>query len=190
MEKSESIELIAQALLKAQNQFMTASKDAKNPFFKSKYATLNSVWEAVEKALHDNGLSCLQPIKGNMVQTVILHTSGQYISSECPIICAKEKDPQALGSAITYARRYALASMLGVMTDDDDDAEKAMNRPQAKPVANTAKVEMITQDQKTLFLELGVNIPAICEYLKIDSIDKLTKSQAEQIIQKKLNAGK
>lgn len=145
MNKSETIELLAQALLKAQTEFMTASKDAKNPFFKSKYATLNSVWEAVATALHNNGLVCIQPIVNNMVATTIIHTSGQFITSECPIVCAKQNDPQALGSAITYSRRYALASMLGVMTDDDDDAESAMVRkqpqsapkPAAKPVEKT-----------------------------------------------------
>lgn len=135
MNKSETIELLAQALLKAQTEFMTASKDAKNQFFKSKYATLNSVWEAVATALHNNGLVCIQPIVNNMVATTIIHTSGQFITSECPIVCAKQNDPQALGSAITYSRRYALASMLGVMTDDDDDAESAMVRkqPQSAP---------------------------------------------------------
>lgn len=143
MNKSETIELLAQALLKAQTEFMTASKDAKNPFFKSKYATLNSVWEAVATALHNNGLVCIQPIVNNMVATTIIHTSGQFITSECPIVCAKQNDPQALGSAITYSRRYALASMLGVMTDDDDDAESAMVRKQLqsapKPAAKPAE---------------------------------------------------
>ena len=143
MNKSETIELLAQALLKAQTEFMTASKDAKNPFFKSKYATLNSVWEAVATALHNNGLVCIQPIVNNMVATTIIHTSGQFITSECPIVCAKQNDPQALGSAITYSRRYALASMLGVMTDDDDDAESAMVRKQPqsapKPAAKPAE---------------------------------------------------
>lgn len=143
MNKSETIELLAQALLKAQTEFMTASKDAKNPFFKSKYATLNSVWEAVATALHNNRLVCIQPIVNNMVATTIIHTSGQFITSECPIVCAKQNDPQALGSAITYSRRYALASMLGVMTDDDDDAESAMVRKQPqsapKPAAKPAE---------------------------------------------------
>lgn len=139
MNKSETIELLAQALLKAQTEFMTASKDAKNPFFKSKYATLNSVWEAVATALHNNGLVCIQPIVNNMVATTIIHTSGQFITSECPIVCAKQNDPQALGSAITYSRRYALASMLGVMTDDDDDAESAMVRKQPKSAPKPAE---------------------------------------------------
>lgn len=131
--QSDQINELAKALNAAQSQIMVATKDAKNPFFKSTYATLNSVWDAVKDAVLANGLTIIQPIACNdghpVVKTTIMHTSGQYITSECPIVCAKQNDPQALGSAITYARRYSLASMLGVMTDDDDDAEKAMNRP-------------------------------------------------------------
>lgn len=134
--QSEHINELAKALNAAQSQIMVATKDAKNPFFKSTYATLNSVWEAVKDAVLANGLTIIQPIACGdghpVVKTTIMHTSGQYITSECPIVCAKQNDPQALGSAITYARRYSLASMLGVMTDDDD-AEQAMNRSRPSP---------------------------------------------------------
>ena len=140
--QSENINEIASALNKAQAQMMGAAKDAKNPFFKSKYATLNSVWEAVKDAVLTNGLTVLQPIhyaNGQaVVTTTILHTSGQYITSECPVVCAKQNDPQAFGSAITYARRYSLASMLGVTTDEDDDAERAMNRVKPAPAQQPA----------------------------------------------------
>ena len=132
MKNSEQINELAVALNKAQADFMVAKKDAKNPFFKSKYATLNAVYEAVAEALLKNGLSVIQPIVGDAVETTLVHTSGQFITSSCPIVCAKQNDPQAMGSAITYARRYSLASLLGVMTDEDDDGEKAMSRPAPK----------------------------------------------------------
>lgn len=132
MRNSEQINELAVALNKAQADFMVAKKDAKNPFFKSKYATLNAVYEAVAEALLKNGLSVIQPIVGDAVETTIIHTSGQFITSSCPIVCAKQNDPQAMGSAITYARRYSLASLLGVMTDEDDDGEKAMARAAPK----------------------------------------------------------
>lgn len=132
MRNSEQINELAVALNKAQAEFMVAKKDAKNPFFKSKYATLNAVYEAVAEALLKNGLSVIQPIVGDAVETTLIHTSGQFITSSCPIVCAKQNDPQAMGSAITYARRYSLASLLGVMTDEDDDGEKAMARPSPK----------------------------------------------------------
>ena len=131
--QSSEINELAVALNKVQSQMMNAGKDAKNLFFKSKYATLNSVWEAIKDALLANDLTALQPISNAdgrpVVKTIVMHKSGQFITSECPIVCAKQNDPQAMGSAITYARRYSLASMFGVMTDEDDDAEKAMNRP-------------------------------------------------------------
>lgn len=132
MRNSEKINELVVALNKAQADFMVAKKDAKNPFFKSKYATLNAVYEAVAEALLKNGLSVIQPIVGDAVETTLVHTSGQFITSSCPIVCAKQNDPQAMGSAITYARRYSLASLLGVMTDEDDDGEKAMARPAPK----------------------------------------------------------
>lgn len=125
------------ALLKAQSVMMGAKKDGTNPFFKSKYTTLNSVWEAAKDPLHENGLSLLQPIDivggQAVVKTIILHISGERIESNCPIVCAKQNDPQALGSAITYARRYSLASIMGIMTEQDDDAEKAMARNNNAP---------------------------------------------------------
>ena len=134
MKTSEQINDLAVALNKAQSDFMVAKKDAKNPFFKSKYATLNSVYEAVAPALLSNGFIIIQPIVGDSVETTLIHASGQFITSSCPIVCAKQNDPQAMGSAITYARRYSLASLLGVMTDEDDDGEKAMGRTDKKPM--------------------------------------------------------
>lgn len=167
--QSEQINELSTALNKAQSQMMCAGKDGNNPFFKSKYATLNSVWEAVKDALLSNGLSALQPIsykEGNpVVKTVIMHTSGQFITGECPIICAKQNDPQALGSAITYARRYSLASILGVMTDEDDDGEQAMARSASKktqtPAKEPAKKSVSLDDKfnKTLaFLKSSPNL--------------------------------
>ena len=127
---------ITLALLKAQKDMMGAKKDAKNPFFKSNYATLNSVWEACKDALHDNSLVLLQPIDiidgVHVVKTILMHTSGEQIISICPILCTKPNDPQAMGSAITYARRYSLASIIGIVTDDDDDGNKASNKSQQK----------------------------------------------------------
>ena len=113
-----------------------AVKDAKNPFFKSSYADLTSVIKAIKEPFANNGLSYSQfPVTsegggGVGVVTVLLHSSGQWIESEFYLPLAK-KDPQGGGSAITYARRYALQAMAGIPTADDD-AEAAMMR--GKPV--------------------------------------------------------
>jgi hypothetical protein len=132
------------ALIQAQSEFRIAIKDVKNPFFKSLYADLESIVNAVQPALTKNGLGFIQPISlvdGLMViTTTIIHTSGQSISSIYPIDPVK-KDPQGYGSAITYARRYALSAMLGVVTGDDDDGNAASSN--AKPVSQPVPVDKV-----------------------------------------------
>jgi len=127
MSRSESIKELAAALSKAQGQMKDAIKDSDNPFFKSKYADLSSVWDACRKALSDNGLSVIQnPLMAKVgetesfcLETTLFHESGEYMSGLYPIKPVKD-DPQGHGSAITYARRYALAGIVGVAQADDD----------------------------------------------------------------------
>jgi len=125
---SESLGQLAAALSKAQGQMHAAEKAASNPFFKSKYMTLTSVWEAIRKPLSDNELAVVQSAasKKNMikVRTKIIHSSGEWVS-DCLEMTAKDGSPQALGSALTYARRYSLAAMVGVVADEDDDGNAA-----------------------------------------------------------------
>jgi hypothetical protein len=185
MKNSEQINELAVALNKAQADFMVAKKDAKNPFFKSKYATLNAVYEAVAEALLKNGLSVIQPIVGDAVETTLVHTSGQFITSACPIVCAKQNDPQAMGSAITYARRYSLASLLGVMTDDDDDGEKAMARPAPKQSVKEAPKAEKKQEKEPETPQCLLKLKAFREKLngiKDGSID-MSKPENQKKIQ-------
>ena len=123
MEKSESIKSIAAALNKAQAEMSGAKKGANNPFFKSSYADLNSVVDAVRIPFCENGLSYSQfPIMEENrvgVETILMHGSGEWISSKLLLPCVKQ-DPQAAGSAITYARRYALQAIAGIPAEDDD----------------------------------------------------------------------
>lgn len=131
---SDRLDEIIPALHKAQGAITGAKKTSKNPFFKSTYADLAAVWEAVRHALDDNGLcitQTLDSIEGkDYLHTTLYHTSGQWLRSRAPLVCAKANDPQAYGSAISYMRRYSLAAMLGVI-QEDDDGEKAMPRNQA-----------------------------------------------------------
>jgi hypothetical protein len=124
METSETITKISAAILKAQMSMGVAHKDSQNPFFKSKYADLNSIREACMPALNANGISVLQPtiqIDGkNFVQTVLLHESGERISGLTEIVYSKSNDAQSQGSGITYARRYGLQSLMNVGAEDDD----------------------------------------------------------------------
>jgi len=123
MNHSETIADLAAALAKAQASIKGALKSSENPFFKSKYADLSAVWEACREPLTKNGLAISQHAGGDgttvQVETVLLHSSGQWISSTLTMRPTKS-DPQAFGSAITYARRYALAAIVGVVTEDDD----------------------------------------------------------------------
>ena len=146
MLRSESILKIAPALLQAQKNMSNAVKDAKNPYFKSTYANLNSVREAVTPALHSAGISVLQlNVHGDgktYVRTTLLHESGEFICSDTEVVVKEAGNPQAYGSAISYARRYGLSSMLSVGSEDDD-ANAAMGnslKPQAAPSAAPATV--------------------------------------------------
>lgn len=136
MNRSETLGKLAAALVKAQAKIKFASKDANNPFFKSKYADLPAVIDAIKEPLNSNGISFLQIVTVEGVETVLLHESGEFISGTTAIIVAKQNDPQALGSAITYAKRYGLQAIVGVPADVDDDGEAAMGRA-VKPVIKT-----------------------------------------------------
>jgi hypothetical protein len=131
MKTSESIKQIAEALVSAQKEIRFAAKDSTNPHFKSKYANINSVIEAVKKPLNDNGIAILQslsPSDDNKLHltTRLLHSSGEWVedTAVCPI---QKQDPQGLGSAISYIRRYSISSLCALYADDDDGQSAALN---------------------------------------------------------------
>ena len=125
---SENLADLAAALCAVQGELKPAIKQADNPFFKSKYVDLPGVWEAIRPLLAKNGLSVVQTFTasadGPTIVTTLMHKSGQWVSSELFLKPAKS-DPQGVGSAITYGRRYALAAMVGVVADEDDDGNAA-----------------------------------------------------------------
>lgn len=122
-EHSAELDELGAALAKAQAAVRGAKKDSANPFFKSSYADLSSVWEACRDALTSNGLSVIQlPGFENgiaTVETILLHSSGQWVSGKAGAPLGKQ-DAQGVGSVITYLRRYALQSVAGVAAEDDD----------------------------------------------------------------------
>ena len=143
--KSETIGALAAALAKAQAAVTGAVKDAANPFFKSKYADLESVWSACRKPLTDNGLAVVQTSRytpdGLMLVTTLLHSSGEWISGEMPVL-VKDNSPQAQGSGLTYARRYALAAIVGIY-QTDDDGEAAQGRKPTVPQTDNDLITLI-----------------------------------------------
>jgi hypothetical protein len=131
MRSSDTLTKISPALVKAINAIEGVKKGADNPFFKSKYANLESVIEAAHDALSANGLAVMQgpgPMDGNCITltTRLVHESGEWIETDFSLPAGK-MDPQAAGSAITYARRYSLMAMLN-MPAVDDDGEASMPR--------------------------------------------------------------
>lgn len=147
MEMSEQINELATALAKAQMELGNAKKSSDNPYFKSRYADLAEVLDTCREVLGKNGLSVIQPVgvvndKAIEVTTMLIHSSGQWVKSTTNMPMVK-LDPQAAGSAITYARRYSLAAMVGI-SQADDDGEGALGRgkKEEKP-ANLQKAEQV-----------------------------------------------
>lgn len=121
--RSNSVAAIGAALAKAQGELTGAAKDSLNPHFKNKYADLAAVWDACRPALSKHGIAVVQSPSADgprvTVTTLLVHASGEWIEAALEMT-AQQNTPQGIGSCITYARRYALASMVGVAPEDDD----------------------------------------------------------------------
>jgi len=136
---SESITKIMPAFIKAQANFAPALKSATNPHFKSKYVALDGVIDAVAEPLRAQGIAIMQQTDivdaRTILVTRLIHESGEWIASRYPVHPVKA-DPQGEGSALTYARRYALMALVGIAPEDDDGnaAVKAAEKAAAKPI--------------------------------------------------------
>ena len=157
MNKSESIKELATSLAKAQGSIKGAIKDSSNPFFKSKYADLASVVEAIRSAFAANGLSYIQTVEPSQadevrVETMILHSSGEWISCGVLALPVSKVDAQGYGSALTYARRYSLSAAVGVAPEDDDGNAATAAKPNAtdwsKPLAALGAAATLEDLQK------------------------------------------
>ena len=152
MKTSESIKEIAVALHKFHGLMGKVGKDAVNPHFKNKYASLSNIIEATTPHLNAVGLSIIQLPCESGLETMLLHTSGEYISSVSLTPCKDASNPQALGSALTYARRYALGAVLSLNIDEDDDAQRATVAPVARVTGHNA---LAVLNACTNLLQLG-----------------------------------
>jgi hypothetical protein len=137
METSQQTDKIIPAFVAAQAAMEGAKKDSQNLHFKSRYADLESVMQACRAALKENGLAVFQTTdaEGRTLATRIYHTSGQGLESVTPLIVGKQ-DMQGFGSAVTYARRYALMAALGIAPEDDDGNEAAKHPAQPRTAPN------------------------------------------------------
>jgi len=150
MEQSEQIHLLAKALSQAQAEMSPAKKGQENPFFKSRYSDLTEVWNAAREPLTTNGLSVVQTMgvceTGVLIFTTLLHESGQWIRG-CLKINPVKADPQSLGSAITYGRRYSFGACIGMVSELDDDANEASTPPK-KETKKKEPVKVPTEPPK------------------------------------------
>lgn len=165
--QSEQINELANALVKAQSAMKAATYNKVNPHFKNKYADLAAVIEAVRKPLCDNGLSVSQTTEliapeSFILRTTLYHTSGQWLACEYPLPSAA--NPQQLGSALTYARRYSLSCITCIAADEDDDGEqttasKAKFQPPESGVCKPPTPEQVIAEQKIQAKKLAIQTP-------------------------------
>jgi hypothetical protein len=170
-DQSDSIAELAAALAKAQGQIKSAAKDKTNPHFKSKYADLASVWDAIREPLSTNGLSVTQLYSNTqdsvIVVTMLLHASGQWIKSRGSMPVA-QKTAQGFGSSLTYLRRYSLSALVGVAADEDDDGNAA-SRP--GPGGMDALKEKVGNGQREAQPTPWEKVKALCAELKVSETE-------------------
>ena len=184
MNTSQDIAKLAQAMLNVQQQLQPAIKDAKNPFIGNEYATLNSVMESCRSLLSAHGiwltqLPCPAPIElgaGHIgLETRLIHAeSGQWISSVA-IIPLPKNDPQGMGSAITYARRYSLCAILGIVTEDDDGNAASISQKQVKtrirPIEATQRQKGTSESSSSTDKILGTSNRSVSLHQNLPKID-------------------
>ena len=173
--RSPAINEIAGALALAQGEMQNAKINRINPHFKNRYADLASVRDAIHVALAKHGLATTQTMSCGdetfTLRTTLMHKSGQWIASDYPL--PMNAKPQELGSALTYARRYSLTSIVGISADDDDDAEGAEK-------AGNGPAKTITEDQagelQALIEDVGADRDKFLKYLAIKKLTDLPAS--------------
>lgn len=185
MKQSDSITNLADAMAKAQAEMGAAIKGASNPFFKSKYADLGSVIQAIKPHFAEHGLSYVQfPVSGEHcvgVTTRLMHSSGEWLEQEYFIPLGK-MDAQAAGSAITYARRYALQAIAGIPAEDDDGNAATKAAPESITKSQAKTIEGLIE-------QTGSDREKFCQAFKCESVSDLSVNQyarAKELLESKL----
>jgi len=182
------------ALVAFQSVVKAPPKTKENPHLKNKYADLQDVIDTIREPLSENGLAISHEVSGMILTTKLLHVSGQFLTTEMPLLMGKQ-DMQGLGSALTYARRYSVSALLGIASDDCDDGNAAANRTPAAntnnhAAANSGPKNPCSDSQQrrieTLWQELGRSESALKAELKkvfsVESVSLLDVTQAVKII--------
>ena len=177
MNKSEKINNLTKALHKFQSEVSKIRKDAKNPHFKSNYASLSSILDAVIPVLSECGLVITShPHEGSLITTLFHSESGEFMESSYPLTARDMSNPQQIGSAISYARRYSVSSILN-LNINDDDGNYATNGPAPAVTTNsdTPKQKVTLKSKKWKEVEKKI-IDMLKEGFTADSIIKNAES--------------
>lgn len=187
--QSENINELAAALSKAQGSMQNAVMNRTNPHFKSKYADLSSVLDAIRAPLSASGLAVVQTMQASegrlVLRTTLMHASGQFVSTEYPLPSSQK--PHEMGSALTYARRYSLAALICNASDEDDDGNAAMAGKPGNGHANgngESLAPLTDQDREMLRAaidETGADIQKLCQYFKIASLAEITAEMLPKV---------
>jgi len=182
MEKSTSITNLTKGLAKFHSLVGKISKDSKNPFFKSNYASLPHILTEISDPLEQAGLVITQFPNESGLTTMLIHAeSGEYISASYTLHVVKQNDPQAQGSAISYARRYSITSILNLAIDDDD-AEIATKPVRSEQlIDNRPWLNRADFDKASEYLRSGGDIEVIKKKYRIskemmENLSIITKS--------------
>lgn len=191
---------LALALNKFQSELVTVNKNSNNPFYNSKYADLAEIQKVTQPILTKHGLSVIQ-LPDNVdgkpaLTTIVMHTSGQHQKGTIPLPPAKD-DPQGVGSAITYMRRYSYAAALQIVIDEDDDANRA-SRPPANTKTDLPTDKLATPKQRNLILkkltEMGIQPSEMKGYLNsefgITDSEKMSMKDASMVIESLIGEAK
>ncbi|ODJ72009.1 MULTISPECIES: ERF family protein [Bacilli] len=197
MKTSESIANIAAGLAKFHEQVQQPKKEAENPFFKSKYVTLEGVIAAIKTGSKDTGLSYIQipqsSDKSVGVKTVITHSKGEFLEFDTFTLPVEKNTAQSAGSALTYARRYSLSAAFGISSDVDDDGNAASGnssdkkpyakQKQSKPAPITkVQINEIKDKAHRLAEKNASEVGIVYEGLNITDVSSLTKVYADECI--------
>lgn len=197
MKTSDTICEISKAISIAQGEMKPASKSTVNPFFKSKYSTLAQIWDVIREPMAKNGLSVFQDVSSRdgviSITTRVSHASGQWIEFgplDIPVI---KRDAQAVGSAISYGKRYALSAALGVVSEEeDDDAESAIRECKAalhverKPINNFNRDQAL-KDLNLVLIDCGEEYELkIFSHFGIEMISDLKNDDLKMVLKKAL----
>lgn len=196
--KIEAADSLCAAMALAFGEIEAATKGAENAAFKqggktSKYADINAVIDAIKPALINHGLFFTQHPKpsenGITVETVLHHAGGEHLSLGELFVPANKHDAQGFGSALTYARRYALVTAFGVPVEDDDGNAAARGQSRESAVSPSQPTQRLAEADLTKIIQLceavgGNQAALICNAYKIDALPELTPSQAQAVIGK------